>query len=417
MLHRTFLAAIAIAAASPALADATTYSGKLGNIDIVLELSSPIEQADASVVGRYHYVRKGIDIPLRATDAIDGKLVLVEENPCTEEICEPAFMLGTFPDELRGAVWTLETSDGGRRITGTWEAGRGKKPLGIEMDLVGTRDTSEHLTDPLEPAMLQFLPSAISEGKVPLEMSNAPYDFLKSTAVEPTKGEETRWGDVAFRYLTDPRVGFGFPEITALGGADPGAANKRLTSRRALLNTYAFECESTAYLGLMWTPGASNWMGTYGGYPDLTVEVHYLSPTLMSWSEAGSIYCGGAHPSNHQIYTTIDARTGRDLDLTRILADSSQGPYRWVPGKGLVDLVKGQRTKWDGTFEEECGIDQFVESNLAVSFKQGDIAVFALEGLPHAMKACEDVLFEAPLAELRDYLAPTAVEYFSALKQ
>ena len=69
MLLRTSLAVLAIIAASPALADAATYWGKLGSIDIVVELSTEFENADASVVGRYFYARKGIDIPLRAKKA------------------------------------------------------------------------------------------------------------------------------------------------------------------------------------------------------------------------------------------------------------------------------------------------------------------------------------------------------------
>ena len=417
MLLRTALAALAIAAASPAFADAATYWGKLGNADIVLELSSPIEQADASVVGRYHYARKGIDIPLRATDAVDGKLVLFEEKPCTETICEPAFMAGTFPDELRGAVWTLETKDGGYNLTGTWEAGMGKKPLPIDLGLLGTRPVE--LNDPIEPWMLSSLPAEVVEGRTPLDEFNAPYDYLKTSAVDPTtKGEDIRWGNVAFRYLIDPRTGFGFPQIAELDGADPVPANMRLLSRRAILNVRAFECESTAYLGLAWNPGASNWLGSYGGYPDETVEVRYLSPTVMSWSESGSLYCGGAYPENHTYLTTIDVRTGKDLDLTKIFADSRQGAYRWEPGQSLIDLAISRRVKsTDTSFEEECGMDELIATNLAVTFKQGDIAVFTLQDLPHVIQACQEDIFEAPLAELRDYLAPTAAEYFPSLRR
>lgn len=413
---RISLPALVIAASTPAFADATTYWGTLGNTDIVLELSSAIEAADAGVVGRYHYAKKGIDIPLRATDAIDGTLVLFEENPCTEAICDPAFTEGTFPDELRGATWTLETDDGGHHITGTWEA-EGKKPLPIELSLFGTRPLVE-LGQPLEPYMLSGLPSDVMEGKTDLGETNAPYDYLKTTAVDPTtEGEDIVWDGVSFRYLVDPRTKFPFPQIADLGGTDPVPANTRLLSRRAALNVSALDCESTAYLGLGWTPGAENWLGGYGGFSDEQIEVHYLSPTVMSWSEAGSLYCGGAYPENHLNYTNIDVRTGRDLDLTQIFTGSSTDEYGgWKPSQELVDLAMSRRTKWDAEFEESCGVDELIASNLEVTFKRGDIAVFTLQGLPHVIQACADTLFEAPLSELKNYLAPTAAEFFPSLR-
>ena len=61
-------------------------------------------------------------------------------------------------------------------------------------------------------------------------------------------------------------------------------------------------------------------------------------------------------------------------------------------------------------------MDELIASNLEVTFKQGGIAVFTLQGLPHVIQACQEDIFEAPLSELRDYLAPTAATYFPSLK-
>ncbi len=60
-------------------------------------------------------------------------------------------------------------------------------------------------------------------------------------------------------------------------------------------------------------------------------------------------------------------------------------------------------------------IEELIATNLAVTFKQGDIAVFTLQGLPHAIQACQENIFEAPLSDLRDYLAPSAAKYFPSL--
>ena len=165
-----------------------------------------------------------------------------------------------------------------------------------------------------------------------------------------------------------------------------------------------------------WSPGSEMSLGSYAGYPDEQVEVTYLSANVMSWSESGMLFCGGAYPEVHTYLTTIDVATGQDLDLSKIFADSTMGDYRWEPGQSLIDLAIARRDKSDFAFGEECGIDDLIATNLDVTFRQGDIAVFTLQGLPHVIQACQDTIFEAPLADLKDYLAPTAADYFPSLK-
>ena len=414
MFARTALALSLAVTASPALADTATYWGKLGKTDIVLELSTAFEDADASVVGRYFYQKIGIDVPVHATDIGNGELVLFEERPCTDEICEPARESGGLPDELRGATWTLTSDDGGFHLTGTWSTPDGGTPLEIDLSLFGTRPLE--LTAPASPLDMTGLPYEIIEGREELSPDNAPYDYLKATSVDPASAEEVDWGAVRFRYITDPRSKFRFPQVVDLGGEDPVPANTRLLTRRAVMTIAALDCEAQAYFGMGWSPGASNWLGTYGGYPDGLVEVRYLSPTVMSWSESGMLYCGGAYPEVHTYLTTIDVKTGQDLDLSRIFADSRMGEYRWEPGQSLIDLAIARRSKAEHAFAEDCGIDELIATNLAVTFKRGDIAVFTLQGLPHVIQACQDDIFEAPLSDLKDYLAPTAADYFPSLR-
>jgi hypothetical protein len=413
MFARAALAFCLTLAASPAFADAATYWGKLGTADIVLELSTEFENADAGIVGRYFYQRIGIDVPLHATDAGNGELVLFEEKPCTDQICEPDFGSGEMPAQLRGATWTLKSGDSGFHLTGNWSDGR-RAPLAIALSLYGTRPLE--LTEPASPIDMSGLPYQIVEGTEELSPTNAPYEYLKANAVDPEAGADIAWDGVSFRYLTDPRSKFPFPQIITLGGADVVPANTRLLTRRSAMTVAALDCEAKAYLGMGWMPSASSWLGTYGSYPDEQVEVHYLSPTVMSWQESGSLYCGGAYPENHTYLTTIDVRTGKDLDLSRVFADSRMGDYRWEPGQSLIDLAIARRDKSDQAFAEDCGIDDLIASNLDVTFKRGDIAVFTLQGLPHVIQACQEDIFEAPLSDLKAYLAPTAADYFPSLR-
>lgn len=412
MLFRTSLAVLAITAATPALADAVTYKGSLGPVDIVVELSIGIEEATETLFGRYNYPRNGIDLPLNAISVEPGHVVLSEEIPCSDAICEPAMESGIAPEALRGPVWELTSTDGGQTLTGTWESDPGETPLEVKLERVGSRPFD--LIDPARPEYLAGLSYEFYEGGKVLTQENAPYEYLKSQA-KMTASEETRRDDVAFRYLTDPRSKFPFPEITDLGGIDPSAANRRLASRQAVMTISALECEARQYFGMGWMPGAENWLGSLAGYPDEQVQVTYLSPTVMSWSESGMLFCGGAYPEVHTYLTTIDTRTGKDLDLSKIFADSKMGDYRWEPGQSLIDLAIARRDKSEYAFGEDCGIDELIATNLDVTFKEGDIAVFTLQGLPHVIQACQDDIFEAPLAELKDHLAPTAAEYFPSL--
>jgi len=412
MLLRTSLAALAIAATFPALADATTYWGKLGTADIVLELSTEFENADEDTVGRYFYAKNGIDVPLHVSTAEDGTLTLFEEIPCTPEICDLASGSEELPPQLQGSGWTLTSEDGGHHLKGSW----GDKKLGIDLGLFGSRVVD--MQPPFLPLYLAGLPQTVVEGSEELSPSNFPYDYLKATSVDPTSGDDITDNGVTYRYLTDPRSKFPFPQIADIGGSieNVAPANMRLLTRRAAMTVSALDCESRAYFGMGWMSGAENWLGTYAGYPDEQVEVTYISPTVMSWSESGMLFCGGAYPEVHQYLTTIDMKTGQDLDLSKIFADSKMRPYSWQPGQSLIDLAIARRDKSEYAFGEECGIDELIATNLDVTFKPGDIAVFALQGLPHVIQACQDTVFEAPLSELRDYLAPTAADYFPSLR-
>lgn len=86
-----------------------------------------------------------------------------------------------------------------------------------------------------------------------------------------------------------------------------------------------------------------------------------------------------------------------------------------VASEALLGFVRDNRDKSEPEFDAECGIDELIGENLKLSFREGDIAVFSLKGLPHAIGACEGPLLEVPLSDLRAFLAPEAAAYFPAL--
>lgn len=423
-MRLTLIALLAATVATPALADAVTYTGTLGKLPIIVELSSDPAAPDDRFVGRYAYMSKGIDIPLDAVSVTDGKLELAEELPCDETSCDSTG--DTPPPPRLGAKWRLETA--GTSLAGTWSDNG--ETLPVTLELVGIRPFE--VTDPLAAANLAEVHFDFFSSADRLTPETDPYDWAKLD-VPLELSPQTTWDDSAFQYATDPRTKFPYPRLVKAGDTDIAPANALLKSNQFAMSADALNCPAHAYLGLGWYSGSVSSIGTLAGYEDETVEVTYLTPKLLTWLEAGSLFCGGAYPENHARYYNLDLATGDYLDLSRIfkgwifnqgaditsdLEAASQNPrdYRWGPDTALADFVRAHRTSSDdAAFEEECGIDDLIASNLAISFAQGDIVSFRLSGLPHVSQACEDVLYSAPITELRELLAPTAADYFPAL--
>ncbi|MDO8359341.1 MAG: hypothetical protein Q7T08_04795 [Devosia sp.] len=417
--------------ASPALADAVTYTGTIGKTPIVVEFTAPPKGAKAPFAGRYFYVSKGIDIPLEATRVGGRDFALTEEKPCTVDTCVTRDD-GIVAKPPLGAKWQLALDRDGTTLTGKWtEAGRSQP---VTLTLAGSRvlpDDSE-----ISPMGLAAISEAFIYDDQQIAEDTAPYDYLRMQ-VPQQESAVTGWSGSSFRYLSDPRTKFPYPTVVALAGnADATAANSHLQARHWQLNSDAFRCQSLQYAGLGWEEVLADAVGTLGGYEDEEVEVTALTPTVMSWTESGSLFCGGAHPYNHHSFYNLDVKTGQPLDLSRIfsgwlpksyddtpvdLDDARTHPqdFIWGPDAELAAFVKAHRIS-DAELgldanPNECGIDDLVDSNLAISFKTGDRVLFALDGLPNAIVACGGDLHEAPIAELKKLLAPEAAKYFPSL--
>ena len=47
--------------------------------------------------------------------------------------------------------------------------------------------------------------------------------------------------------------------------------------------------------------------------PEYNFEVVYASPRVVTISEGGSVFCGGAHPNNYVSYLTFDLVNGQQI--------------------------------------------------------------------------------------------------------
>ncbi|MGV3490788.1 MAG: hypothetical protein ACO1OG_05630 [Devosia sp.] len=414
---------------SPALADAVTYQGTIGDLPIVLELSAEPDAGNAALFGRYFYVDKGVDIPLHATPATRSGFGLVEEVPCSEATnnCAGAQLDPPGPAPT-GAKWALETSRDGRTIDGDF-AFNGRN-LTVKLERVGTR--------PFDPAggtmaLPEFANSLYWQGALTPETS--PYDYLKVTAIGLIESDPIEMNGATFRYVTDPRTKFQYPRIVDLAGNDIAPGNAWLEQRHWTMTLDALSCVAQQYQGFGWL-GYNYDAGTLGWYDEERVEVDYASPAVLSWTQSGSLSCGGAHPYNHSDIYNLDLGTGTTLDLSRIFtgwvpmdydnkpadletARANPREYQWLPDAQLAGFVKERRITDEeldnADAPDSCPIDELIDSNLAIGFRGDNKVVFALGGLPYVAFACTTELYEASILDLVPLLTSEAENYFPVL--
>jgi hypothetical protein len=429
---RLAVLAAVLLSTTPALAiDAIAYKGTLGGHDIIVEFTDP----DIGMMqGRYSYMAVGGDIPLHNLDGIDS-FEFAEEAPCTEATCVPNDE-GMITEPPIGGHWTLNFSDDGKALSGTWApAGKPGKTLDVNLVEIGRRTLPEGTENtPMGLADSVFL--QIYANDTEFSAATAPYDFAKMD-VALTEGETQELDGSTFRFVTDPRTEFAFPRIVGLAdGSSPDAANRALAERHGIINVAALSCLDKAYAGLSYSGyDVSMEGGSLGDYDGENIAVGYLSPTVMGWTEGGSTWCGGAHPNNHFDSYIIDVKAGRDLPLVRVFKDwtavakiddygatvdreaalAAPEEYYWSPGQALIDYVLANYQPQDPDYSADCGVEELITTNLGVRFGPGDTAIFSLVSLPHAIFACTDDLVTVPLADIPELLAPTASDYFPRL--
>lgn len=405
MQFRSALVGLAGAAmaAGPAFADnhADTYLGTLGKLEIVVEFTTDPSAPSGPLAARYHYRSQGADIPLQARSQTGGTFELAEEEACKDKCVEGK------PGPI-GAVWSLTARNGGQTLEGVWKSG--KKTLELKLERAGVRAvTGAPPTTPLD--LYNFTVETFYSTEAPITIASSPYDFLR-LSVPYDVGEKQGWPDATFVYVTDPRTKFPRPRIFSLADRAPfDKANELLEDRHWVDNIAALSCKSLQYAGFQQygpVPGGSD--GTLGYYDETNSEVLALTPKLMSWSESGSIFCGGAHPTNFLDKYVMDVATGKVLRLGDMFTDvTAEG----TPGETLLNYVRETREKptdqADIDFEAECGTDDLIAQHLTASLKRdGDAMkiVLGLSGLPHVIQACGDDFMEVPAADVKHLLKP-----------
>ena len=401
------LAALALACGHAFAAPRTVYTGTLqGAGDVVMELDSA-PGGDGAVNGRYFYPKHGVDIPLKGTPQA------LREPRTYYEIQES----GGDPDSDTAplaATWSGKRDAAG--YAGKWVDARTGKSRSFNL-----RRVAEYDPDALAPGAVQAVTDAISGGvgsginvNASIDMQHAPYETLKLAGHAVPVGHDVGNAKVAYRLWRDPRTKFSYPRLSR--HPDPQALqriNHLLEQRHWQMSLAALECMATIYTD--GNPAA----GTLGSYDDESITVDWLSQALMTVTESGSLYCGGAHPNNHFEPYTFDLLRGEYLDWNRIFEAYVPGENGWrTESPTLLALMEKARAPLAAQNAKVAADDDSLEgcsdiwpSYLALSAASPGELVLSISGIGHAMGACLGPHATVPFKDLRAYLTPGGQAY------
>ncbi|CAB3625434.1 hypothetical protein [Achromobacter pestifer] len=395
---------------SPALAaPRTVYTGTLqGAGDIVMELDTQAT-ADGTLTGRYFYPKHGVDIPLK------GLAKALYEPRLFQDLAQAKLdPESDSPQATAAAAWQgTRDADG---YQGQWTDIRTGKTRRFTL-----RRVAEYDPDNVAPGSVQAVTDAISGGmgsgidaQADINTASAPYETLKLAGHAQPVGQDIGTASVAYRMWVDPRTKFAYPRLSR--HPDPKVitrVNHLLEQRHWQKSLAALQCMASAYTD--GNPAA----GTLGSYDDEAVQVDWLSTALLTVTEAGSLYCGGAHPDNHFDPYTFDLLRGEYLDWNRIFAAYVPGEYGFATeSPTLIKLMDDARKKLPASADSALADDDSMQScsdfwpdYLALGVTTPGEISLSISGIGHALGVCLGTHATVPFKDLTPYLKPGGAAY------
>jgi hypothetical protein len=376
------------------------YQGTLqGAGEVVMELDRH-PASDGTVSGRYFYARYGVDVPLRGTPAS-----LVEPLARTD-----------LPDNERDGLGYDDIAFD--HPAATWRGvldGSGYRGRWVDARSGVTRNFALHRVAEYDPDGVASGPDKASGGianntaeVAEINPKQAPYETLKLAGHAQPVGHEIGDDVVAYQMWRDPRTRLSYPRLSRY--PDPAIMariNHLLEQRHWQLSLAALDCVATRYSD----DGPS--AGTLGGIDDEIVQVTWLSTALLGLSEAGSIFCGGAHPDNHYNPYTFDLLRGEYLDWNRVIkAYVQDNDGIWTPDTNVLRFIEQRHSalaKDSASADSDC--TEWLPQYLALAMQAPDKLSFVVSDIGHAMGACLGPQIEVKLNALSPILKPDARRY------
>lgn len=260
----TFVAGLFVSFSASAADWEGVFEGTLGTAPIIVELNAGAEKS--SFKGgyadgpRYSYLPKTRDISL-----------ILDKEGESLAFTETLWSHHRFADEADKHItgtWQLQVK--GDKATGTWTSPKGETSFPIRL----TRA-------PLVPA--QEITSDQSQ-------LAATYDLLWLNSVSFTDaGTANTFGPVEIRWSKDSAFNVAYPVI----GNFPDGKQKAVINTMLLLKHMKSVLEYRNCLNGV----AFNWSDAETE-PSFNFEITYASPTVLSYTVSGSVFCGGAHNNN-----------------------------------------------------------------------------------------------------------------------
>jgi hypothetical protein len=410
LLHCVALALFSGTTAISSAAERHVYQGELeGAGTIVMELEA--DETPGKYKGRYFYPRHGVDIPLSGTaGALIEPTSLLE---LTGNIYGPNDFDGPAFDHPV-AIWNGNIDAAGFR--GQWEDTKKNRKRHFNLQHIASYDPDIVKPDAIE-TISENIAGGISTsvaGNAMIDMQQSPYEYLKLTKHSVPIGEAMGNASLAIQMWQDPRTKLHYPRLIRHPDANVlTRVNLLLEQRHWQMNLAALECAATRYT----STGPES--GTLGAYDEENIHVNFLSKAIISISESGSIFCGGAHPNNHYDLANFDLIRGEYLDWNRIMHAYIPGEYgnqiASEPLRGFIEKASSNpkyllNTSIDG---EDYSCAEVLPEYLALSFAVPDKLSFNVSGIGHAMGVCLGPQLEVPFKKIKPLLKPTAKAYLS----
>jgi hypothetical protein len=393
MIKTLFAALAALCFAMPALgADwEGVFEGTLGKSRIIVQLDRGPDGSSSfkgccSDGSRYSYLPRNYDLKL-VLDKTGGKLEFTE-------VTVPHYMAAELApgDPARTGRWSRQVL--GQQAMGTWTSTDGKKTLPIALSRLPLADEKDVAPD---------------GHRLVTTYNQRWFKEVKISGLE----KPIKFGAVALAFETDSAFKLAMPVFTAL----PDQA--RMARANVLLR--AFYKQS-----LMQNRDCINGLRQEADVPkepEYNFEVIYASPRVLTISEGGSVFCGGAHPNNYVNYLSFDLMTARQIGGHYQLDLSPQGFGAVLKLANKTERIAFENfalARWQaaakaaGDADESCSGPNFMgeqepgEKEFGVSFSPLGLNVFRND-YPSAAANC---LFQdfnptvIPWADLKPWLRP-----------
>lgn len=386
------MAVVASNAPVSASASPMTFEGTVGDDKVVVEFTDDPLGDTAGVEGRFSFADDGSDIPLVFGRRATATLVLNQEGPCKDDECADT---GPVVD----AVWTLERG-AGQDLAGQW-----RKDGDIRKIML--RPLGQRQRGAFEDATalgLAGASEAVSMSDEAIEPDTHPYEFAKlNIPLEVQDKAEFNGSTVSYR--VDPRTKFISPRVDRLAdGSSPARINEFLKQGHWKKNLAALGCRALRYRTFRGEDGGwTSDTGSLGGYDDTTVRVTFLNARVLSFTESGSLWCGGASPTNFIKPVTVDTQRGEEISPIALFAEWTDAG----PGEKLNALVRSRARDDEGMEDGDCSFEQL--GNYLTAYPvpgaggRPDVT-FGIYNLPTVIAACSRDLATIPIDDIREHL-------------